>query len=517
VRRLEADLRAAKAEIESASQEHATDRGLLQEELRRVTMQASKLKDQVVSLKSEHERSLSSLRCSLDDLSMQNIKLEEEARSSHFNSQDALNREKQSVSRLSIEVEQLKLQLSQRDEERVKLHAAADTAHARNVALESCASDLRAELAALKLSGQEMQTLASDDHHITSARLEADIKQLRAQLRSCADEHARQMREISMTLDDERRRANAEIARCAMLEGDVRHWQLRLDSMAVEHAQELASVQEKSRLLQAQMQLHCDKLQQNLSAASVMNEREANDHVRLEQEASASQAVVDILRKHLHDAQESVSEHVRRCSSLEAELSAMSIAMERNSLENERCKQAVVALEARVQDKDLEIQRYHEKVSSEQRDADVRVKGMQLQCEASEERAALLQQQLHEAQQGLVNEKVRRSADELEIRNFNTELKLLTSTLAITEQQLRSKDSQILQMQEHATQLQQHLDEANAQKNLMQQRLEALKHDIDSNNFRSETERVQMQSAHSIATSGLLSEVASFHTCSFKL
>ena len=54
-----------------------------------------------------------------------------ELNESHFNSQDALKREKQSVSRLSIEVEQLKLQLSQRDEERVKLHAAADTAHQR--------------------------------------------------------------------------------------------------------------------------------------------------------------------------------------------------------------------------------------------------------------------------------------------------------------------------------------------------------------------------------------------------
>ncbi len=438
-----------------------------------------------------------------DDLSKQIVKLKEEARLN----QEALRREQDSVSSFVHEAERLRLQVAQCDDERVKLTAVAESACARNLGLESCVNELRAELATLKLSYNEMQVSTSDEHRATLGRLESDIEILTAQLRTRSDEHTRQMREISISLDEERLRTNAEAARCKLMEDDLTRLQLRLDSLAVEHARELASVQENSRRLQAQMQAQCDKLQQSLSAASAMSEREVSVQVRLEQEAVASQAVVDILRKHLHDAQESVSEYLKRCSSLEAELSAVTINMERKTSENERCKQAIAACETRTQEKDQEIQRLHDKISSEHRDADARVKSMQHQWEASENRAASLQQQLHDALQTIMHEKGRRSVDELAIGNFATEVKLLTSTLANAEQQMRSKDSQILQMQEHATQLQLHLNDADAQNTLMQQRLEALKHEIETMNFRVEAERSQMQTAHSIATSGLLAEV----------
>ena len=81
VRRLEAELRQATSQVESASQEHAADRGLLQEELRRVTAHASQLKDQVAALKAEYERSVGSLQNSLSEMTMRNSKLEADARS----------------------------------------------------------------------------------------------------------------------------------------------------------------------------------------------------------------------------------------------------------------------------------------------------------------------------------------------------------------------------------------------------------------------------------------------------
>jgi chromosome segregation ATPase len=66
VRRLEAELRQATSQVESASQEHAADRGLLQEELRRVTAHASQLKDQVAAEKLKAERAVSELQHELE-------------------------------------------------------------------------------------------------------------------------------------------------------------------------------------------------------------------------------------------------------------------------------------------------------------------------------------------------------------------------------------------------------------------------------------------------------------------
>jgi hypothetical protein len=48
------------------------------------------------------------------------------------------------------------------------------------------------------------------------------------------------------------------------------------------------------------------------------------------------------------------------------------------------------------------------------------------------------------------------------------------------DQQLRAKDLQILQLQERAGQLQQHLLETETQKSATQQQLDALKHEVDS-------------------------------------
>jgi chromosome segregation ATPase len=198
---------------------------------------------------------------------------------------------------------------------------------------------------------------------------------------------------------------------------------------------------------------------------------------------------------------------LRRCNALEAKLSAVTAIMEQNESENERCKQTVATFEARIQGKDKEIQRLLEKVSGAQRDADARVKAIQQQLEASEERANSLQQQLHETQQTIMSEKVLRSSDELSLSNFAAEVKLITSSLASAEQQLRSKDSQIFQMQELTNQLHQHLADVDAQKTATQQRLEALRHDLDAHLFRAEAERTQMQTAHSTAIRGLLAEV----------
>jgi hypothetical protein len=64
-----------------------------------------------------------------------------------------------------------------------------------------------------------------------------------------------------------------------------------------------------------------------------------------------------------------------------------------------------------------------------------------------------------------------------------------------------------LQHQEHLNQLQQNLHDADAQKAVMQQQLDGIKHDIETNRVRSEVERSQLQTAHAFATSGLMSQV----------
>ena len=515
VRRLEAELRQATSQVESASQEHAMDRGALQEELRRVTAHASQLKDQVASLKSEYERSVGGLQRSLSEITLQNSKLEAEVRTSSLNAQEALRREKSSSSSLSAEVERLTLEIARHDEERSKLVAASEAARLQSLSFESCISDLRRQLAAMKRSDKEAQFQAS----VTAANersadgdakiliLEGDIERLMTQSRVSAEEHARQLRNLASSSDEQKRRADAEATRCRSLADELKHLQLRLDNMTQDHAQALVSAQEATRRLQLQMQAQCDELQHKLSQASALSEEEASAHLKYEQAATASQAVAEILRKHLHEAQESVSEHLQRCNILEVRLNTLTAALDQKALDNERCKQSVAAAEARAREKDVEIRGLNEKMSNGRHEADSRVKDVQRQWEASEERATALEQQLHDLQQLLNAEKARRASDELVIGSRAAEVELLTSGAASAGQQLRAKDGQLLQLQDHAHQLQQLLLDADGQKAAMQQQLEAASHDMSTQRMRAEAERSMMQTAHATATSGLLAQV----------
>jgi len=229
----------------------------------------------------------------------------------------------------------------------------------------------------------------------------------------------------------------------------------------------------------SQTQAQLDKLQHNLSAANATIEQQASAIVRLEQQAAASQSVSEILRKHLHDAQQCTSEHLQRCNALEVQLSAMSMTAEQKSSDTHRFNQTVSAFEARVQERER-IHGLHEKIASRQRDYDLRVKEIQQRWEASEERAGLLQQQLHEIQQNIIAEKSKQSSHERTISNYEAELKLISSSSASVDQQLRAKDLQILQLQERVGQLQQHLLETETQKSATQQQLDALKHEVDT-------------------------------------
>jgi chromosome segregation ATPase len=512
---LEAELREARARIATASQEHAADRGLLQEELRRVTEQANQLKVQVASLKTEYERSLVELQSRLSDISIQNVKLEAEARSSELHASEALRREKNTVASLSIEVDRLKLEVANVDEDRSKLMAAAEAARSHTYTLDSSIGLLRRELAALKQSGNEVHIQAAlasanhrcDESNATVSRLESDIQQLTTKMRLAAEEHARCQRDISLSLDEQKRRTTSETTRCKSLEDNLKQLQLQIDTMVHVHAQELETLHDNYRRTQSQMQAQCDKLLQNLVSATTMTEHQASAHARIEHDAASSQAVADMLRKHIQEAQASTSEQLQRCNELEVKLSSMAITIQEKALENDRLKHTVAMSEANIQEKMNEIQKLHEKIANGQREADARLKDIQQRWDSSEERAAVLQGQLHEVQRNVIAEKSRRSSDELIIGNYASEVKMLTATAASLEQQLRAKETQLLHYQEHLNQLQQNLHDADAQKAVMQQQLDGMKHDIETNRVRSEVERSQLQTAHAFATSGLMSQV----------
>ncbi len=515
VRELEAELREARAQIATASEEHAGDRGLLQEELRRVTELANQLKVQVASLKTEYERSLVDLQNRLSEVSIQNVKFEAEARSSTLHASEALRREKNTVASLSIEVDRLKLEVASVDEDRLKLMAAAEAARAHTFTLDSSIGLLRRELAVLKQAGNEVHiqaALASANHRCdessaTVSRLESEIQQLTTKMRLAADEHGRCQRDMALSLDEQKRRTSSETTRCKSLEDILKQLQLQIDTMVQVHAQEVEAIHENSRRTQSQMQAQCDKLLQNLVSASTMTEHQASAHARIEHDVASSHAVADMLRKHVHEAQASTSEQLQRCNALEVKLSSMAITIQEKALENDRLKHAVASSEANIQEKINEIQKLHEKLASGQREADSRLKDIQQRWDASEERAALLQGQLHEVQRNVMAEKARRSSDELIIGNYASEVKMLTATTASLEQQLRAKDVQLLQHQEHLNQLQQNLHDADAQKAVTQQQLDGIKHDMETHRVRSEVERSQLQTAHAFATSGLISQV----------
>jgi DNA repair exonuclease SbcCD ATPase subunit len=291
------------------------------------------------------------------------------------------------------------------------------------------------------------------------------------------------------------------------LDDDLKRLQLRLENTMQDHSLVLVSAQESARRLQGQMQAQCDELQHRLSEASALSQEEARAHVRFEQAATASQAVADILRKHLQEAQESVSEHLQRCNTLEVKVSSLTTALDHSASESQRCKQVVAAAEARAREKDVEIRQLLEKISNGRREADAGLKSMQRELEASQEGAAALQQQLHEMQQLLNAEKARRASEELVTSSHAAEMELLAAAVANAGQQLRAKDAQLLQLQEHANQLQQHLLDADVQKAATQQQLEAATHDISTHRARAEAERSMLQTAHATATSGLLTQV----------
>jgi len=245
--------------LEASSQEHTIDRSFLQEELRRVSSQSSQMKDQMSALKVEHERSVGSLQSSVSDLTMQKVKLETDARSSSLNFQEALRREKSSLASLGMENERLRLEIGKHDEERSKLIAVGDAARRQNLTLESCVNDLRRRVAALKLSGDESRSQASlrrplvllTNNSRNGAILERDNQQLTAQLRMSEEEHARQLRDMTSTLEEQKRRANAESARCKSLEEDARQAQLRIEHLIHDHAHESVSIQGECSLQDA--------------------------------------------------------------------------------------------------------------------------------------------------------------------------------------------------------------------------------------------------------------------------